>query len=121
MAKKTIYMNEPLEKLAEKTRAASARNGGFSSRLGEIVDRYDMIMELTPMPELTDTDTQIIAEAVCGSRIDIRKVRGLHLDVLDCELGTADDRKDLSARIEAMGPAERLKIIEGNIEKNEAN
>lgn len=43
--RKTIYMNDPLIKLKEQT-----TNGGFSRRLGEIVERYDIIMKLTPEP-----------------------------------------------------------------------
>ena len=52
---KTIYLNETLEKLAEKTKGDSPRSGRFSSRLGEIVDRYDIIMELTELPEMSES------------------------------------------------------------------
>ena len=73
---KTIYMNEPLMRLAEETKAATRRNGGFSSRLGEIVERYEILLELTEVPDLTEKETQIMEEVICGAVIDRRKLRG---------------------------------------------
>lgn len=110
--KKTIYMSEPLERLAEKTQAADRRNGGFSRRLGEIVDRYDIIMSMTDLPEFTDAETEILSEIVCGSVIDARKIRGLHLDVIDVASETEAHKAKLRRKIESLSPAQRIKLIE---------
>lgn len=105
-------MSEPLEKLAEKTKAENRRNGGFSRRLGEIVNRYEIIDELTELPDFTDIEKQILSEIICGSTIDTRKIRGLHLDVLDAATGTVKEKQALSKKLEALQAAQRLKVIE---------
>lgn len=110
--KKTIYMNEPLEQLAEQTKGDSRRNGGFSRRLGEIVERFQIIKDLTILPEFSDTEVQILSECLCGSLCDTRKIRGLHLDVLDATPGSADEKQALSEKIGKMSPAERIILFE---------
>ncbi|WP_196595472.1 hypothetical protein [Pectinatus frisingensis] len=105
-------MSEPLERLAEDTKSADRRNGGFSRRLGEIVERYDIIGQLTKLPEFTEIETQILSEVICGSIIDTRKIRGLHLDVLDASIGNINERKALAEKIKSLQAAQRLKIIE---------
>ena len=112
MGKKTIYMNPPLEVLAAKTQGESRRTGGFSAALGDIVERYQIFLDLTVLPTFTDDETFVLSEAICGSVIDARKIRGLHLDVLDCASCTPEIRESLSIRLEAMTPGERLALIE---------
>ena len=109
---KTIYLNEPLEQLAEETKGDSPRSGRFSSRLGEIVERYSIIMELTELTALSESEINIMGEVICGSIIDRRKVRGLHLDVLDAATGTSELRQKLSEKAAGMSPAARIKLIE---------
>lgn len=110
--KRTIYMSEPLERLAEETRGDSRRTSGFSRRLGEIVERYQIMIELDTPPELTENELSIMGEVLSGAVIDRRKIRGLHLDVLDAATGTPDDRKQLSAKIERLTAGQRLAMIE---------
>lgn len=112
MGKRTIYMSEPLEKLAEKTKANDRRNGGFSRRLGEIVDRYGVIMDLTELPTFDDTEISILSEVICGSVINRSKVSGMHLDVIDASTGTQEQRAKLLRKIEALSIAQRIKLIE---------
>ena len=110
--KRTIYMSDPLVRLAEKTRGDSRRTSGFSRRLGEIVERYQIMLDLDTLPELTDTELAIMGEVLCGAVIDRRKIRGLHLDVLDATVGSDDDRKQLSGKIEALTAGQRLALVE---------
>lgn len=110
--KRTIYMSEPLEQLADETRGDSRRTSGFSRRLGEIVERYQIMLDLDTLPELTDTELAIVGEVLCGAVIDRRKIRGLHLDVLDAATGSDDDRKQLSEKIEALTAGQRLALVE---------
>lgn len=112
--RKTIYMSEPLIKLAEKTRGDSRRTSGFSRRLGEIVERYQIMLDIDAqkLPELTDTELEIMGEIVMGSVIDARKVRGLHLDPLDAASGTPEERKQLAGKIEPLTAGQRLALVE---------
>lgn len=112
--KRTIYMSEPLERLADETRGDSRRTSGFSRRLGEIVERYQIMLDLDmgSLPELTEIELAIMGEVLCGAVIDRRKIRGLHLDVLDATVGSDDDRKRLSGKIEALTAGQRLVLAE---------
>ena len=110
--KRTIYMSEPLERLADETRGDSRRTSGFSRRLGEIVERYQIMLDLDTPPELTDTELSIMGEVLTGAVIDRRKIRGLHLDVLDAAVGSKDNREKLSKKIEALTAGQRLALVE---------
>jgi hypothetical protein len=110
--KRTIYMSEPLERLADETRGDSRRTSGFSRRLGEIVERYQIMIELDTPPELTENELSIMGEVLSGAVIDRRKIRGLHLDVLDAAVGSKDDRKQLSKKIESLTAGQRLALVE---------
>ena len=112
--RKTIYMSEPLIKLAEKTRGDSRRTSGFSRRLGEIVERYQIMIDIDAqkLPELTDSEMEIVSEIVMGSVVDARKIRGLHLDPLDAASGTPEERKQLAEKIEALTAGQRLALVE---------
>ena len=110
MAKtKQVYMNTPLVRLEAET-----KEGGesFSARLGEIVERYQMILDLEALPEFSEDEMEILSEVMCGSAVDRRKVRGLHLDVLDAASGAQEARDALSAKVEEMTAGQRLVLIE---------
>lgn len=112
--RKTIYMSEPLIRLTEETRGDSRRTSGFSRRLGEIVERYKIMLDIDAqkLPELTDGEMEIMGEIVMGSVIDARKIRGLHLDPLDAATGTPEERKGLAAKIEPLTAGQRLALVE---------
>lgn len=110
--KRTIYMSEPLERLADETRGDSRRTSGFSRRLGEIVERYQIMLELDTPPELTEAELEIMGEVLSGAVIDRRKIRGLHLDVLDAATGSDEDRRQLSEKIKSMTAGKRLALVE---------
>ena len=108
--KKTIYMNDPLYKLNEQT-----PDGGFSRRLGEIVERYDIIMKLTPeLPKFSQEEMHILGEVLAGAgaKISAGFIYSLGLDVLDSVLETPEIRKALAKKIDAMTAAEKVKMIE---------
>ena len=110
MAKtKQVYMNDPLVGLEAETKESG---GSFSARLGEIVERYGILLSLEEVPDFSDEEVYILSECVCGSCINCRKVRGLHLDVLDAATGTAEERNALSGKVEKMTAGQRLKLIE---------
>jgi len=105
--KRTIYMSPTLFKIAEKT-----LGGGFSKRLTEIADRYEMLLNSLPLPDFTETELEALGEVVLGAEIDARKIRGLHLDVLDAATGTDEERQELMKKIEPLTIGQRLAIIE---------
>lgn len=109
MANKTLYMNGPLEKLEATTKKQGVP---FSSRLGEIVERYEIIMDLETVPEFTPEEMDILGEVICGAMIDRRKIRGLHLDILDATLGTPEEKEKLHKKVAGMTPGQLLKVIE---------
>ena len=110
MAKtKQIYMNESLTGLEADVKE---RGGSFSARLDEIVERYGILLDLEELPEFSAEETEILSKCICDSIIDRRKVRGLHLDVLDAATGTQEERETLSRKVAEMGAGQRLALIE---------
>ena len=110
MAKtKQVYMNPALAGLESKMKE---RGGSFSARLDEIVERYQILLTLEEVPDFSDEEVYILSECVCGSYINCRKVRGLHLDVLDAATGTREERDALSRKVAEMGAGARLALIE---------
>ena len=109
MANKTISMGRAIEALSDKMKQ---EGGNFSARLDEIVERYQMILDLEELPEFSEDEMEIINEVIWGNIVDRRKVRGLHLDVLDAATGTQAARDALSAKVAEMTAGQRLKLIE---------
>lgn len=104
--RKNIYMNPPLDQLLEETKP-----GKFSQRIGDVVERYDVIMKLTDLPEFTDDETMILSEVICGSAITPTMVRSMHWAVMDAQ-GGEETKKNLADKIELLSPAQRIKLIE---------
>ena len=109
MAKKTISTGENIDRLDAEVKAVG---GNFSARLDEIVERYGILLSLEEVPDFSDEAVYILSECVCGSYINCRKVRGLHLDVLDAASGTQEERDVLSRKVEEMTAGQRIKLIE---------
>ena len=106
---KKIYMNEPLELLAEQTKADSRRNGGFSRALGLIVNSYQILMTRSPLPEFSDGEKEVMYNIIWGSKVTASKIEGLHLDVLDY-LGCGQDN-ELYKKIEALNIVQRVRLV----------
>ena len=103
--KKIVY---PLIRLSEQT-----PGGGFSRRLGEIVERYDIIMRLTPEPpEFTPAEMHVLGEVLAGAKISAGFIYSLGLDVLDSVLETPEIRESLAKKINDMSAAQKVKMIE---------
>lgn len=109
MARKNVYMNEALTDLEKELKGTETT---FSSRLGEIVGRYKMLLDLEKMPQLNPIEEDILHEVLWGNVIDKRRLRGLHLDVLDAATGTFQEREALSKKIDTLSIGQRLKLIE---------
>ncbi|EGO63521.1 hypothetical protein [Acetonema longum] len=114
--KKTIWMNDPLIRLQESLPDASSpknrRSGGFSQRLGDVVERYEIMLKLTPAPALTEEETMIMSEVVCGSMVSDLSIKYMQDSILDAATGTAEERKALSEKAAGWSPTERLALIE---------
>lgn len=106
--KKTIYMNDPLYRLNEQT-----DGGGFSRRLGGIVERYDIIMKLTPEPpKFSQEEMHILGEVLAGAKISAGFVYSMGFEVQDSVLETPEIREALAKKIDGMTAAEKVKMIE---------
>lgn len=109
MANKTISMGGAIEALSDKMKK---EGGNFSARLDEIVERYGILIDLEELPEFSEDEMEILNEVIWGNIVNRRKVRGLHLDVLDAATGTQAAHDDLSAKVAEMTVGQRLKLIE---------
>lgn len=110
MAKtKQVYMNDALTELEADVKE---RGGSFSARLDQIVERYQILLDLEELPEFSEEEMDILNEVVFCNKIDRRKIRGLHLDVLDAATGTWEERETLSRKVQEMGAGARLALIE---------
>ena len=110
MAKnKQIYMSPALTELETEMKESG---GSFSARLGEIVERYGILLSLEEIPDFTEDEIEVLSEMVCGSYINCRKIRGLHLDALDVASGTPEIRQAVSEKIEKMTAGQRITLIE---------
>ena len=110
--RKTIWMNPPLEKLAEKCGEAKGRDGQFSRRLGDIVERYDVLIRLTSVPELDDEERMILGVVICGSTVTPTAIRYMDDGVLESGASTDENLRQLAEKIKGWSPAERLAVIE---------
>ena len=106
---KQIYMNPALAGLEADVKETGA---SFSARLGEIVERYQTLLDLEKLPDFSEAETEILSEVICGASIDRRKIRGLHLDVLDAATGTREERETLSRKVAEMTVGQRIALIE---------
>lgn len=98
--------------LTELETEMKAKGESFSARLGEIVERYGILLSLEEVPEFTEDEIEVLSEMVCSSYINCRKVHGLHLDALDVASGTPEIRSAVSAKIEKMTAGQRITLIE---------
>lgn len=112
MARKQIWMSPPLERLNEQCGKAKGRDGTFSRRLGEIAERYEIMLKLTPPTDLSDAEKMIMDEVICGSVVDLLMIRHMGESIMDCASGTPDERKFLHDKITHSSPAERIALIE---------
>ena len=106
--KKTIYMNDPLYRLNEQT-----PGGSFSRRLGEIVERYDIIMKLTlKTPKFSKEEMHILNDVLTGAKISTGFIHSLGFEIQDSVVETPEIRENLAKKINRMTTAEKVKIIE---------
>ena len=103
----TIYPSPPIEKLKER-----AGNRGFSRRLAQVVERYDLVIANTPPIPLTQEEEMIFGTALSGSMLEPLAIKYLHTMIEDFEGGLPEDRKALAKKIEAASIAERIATIE---------
>ena len=75
------------------------RGESFSARLDEIVERYGILLSLEEIPDFAEDEIEVLSEMICGSYINCRKVRGLHLrSHFDVASGTPEIRSAVSAK-----------------------
>ena len=115
--RKLIYMNPALERVR-----VSTKQGGFSRRLGEIVERYEVIMQDTQTKELTDTEIAILGEVIMGSMVpggvavDPKYLLMAYHDVKDgiedAATGTEAERKALKKKVKDWAATDIARFME---------
>lgn len=110
--KKTIYMNESLLKLSERTKGNSRRTGQFSGTLARIVDRYLLFLDLTDTPYLTAGETELLAAVIGEEKITRSLLASLPTLIGSCGLGTEADRQALAGKVNPLSGAGRLALLE---------
>lgn len=110
--KKTIYMNDSLILLSEKTKGASRRTGQFSGRLARIVDRYMLFLELTPVPPLTAPENELLASLISKKKPDRQLLASLPSLIRESTPPSENVRTALLKKTETLSCAERLALIE---------
>ncbi|CAW92205.1 hypothetical protein [Streptococcus equi] len=106
--KKSIYINGALEKVYDECNNGS-RNRKFSGRVTDIVERYDILMALTEIPELTPEQKMILGEAILGGFMDRNKIRYLPDAIADTDL---DGCLALAKIVKDLDYTQRIKLIE---------
>lgn len=110
--RKQIWMNSPLERLAEQCGKAKGRDGQFSRRLGDVVERYEAIIKLTPIPGMDAEEKMILGAVICGGTITPTSIKYLDESVMDLGASTVENRQALAEKIKTWSAAERIAAIE---------
>ena len=112
--RKTIWMNESLLKLQEKLDRdglgqKQGRSGGYSRRLGEIVERYDLIISSITAPDLTDSEKIIIEKVISTHSITPVMIKYLE-DFIIVKLDI--DKQELYLKLKKLNINEKIVLIE---------
>ncbi|MEG0729646.1 MAG: hypothetical protein RR420_08490 [Anaerovoracaceae bacterium] len=109
---KTIWLNPPLERVMAGLEQKNGRAGQFSRRIGDIAERYNMIISETEPPELTTSELSILGDALCSTEINNLSMKYMHENILASTIGTEEERKNLSRRAEKWSIVEKIAILE---------
>lgn len=114
---KAIDMKEALFELQKRLETENHENGNHNdewllARLGDIVNRYEIIMQVTPVAKLTADELMILGESICGFDMTPRAVSNLHETLMDCSTGDEKERLALRSKIMKLSAAERIALIE---------
>ncbi len=115
MSKKTIWLNPPLQQLLSEN-----QEGNFSRRLGDIVERYNVIMSIVVplMPEFSPEEFIILKDLLLKNK----RITAVFIDSMPKYIdlitsGSLSDRNALKIKIEGLTPIARMALIE-LVEKN---
>ena len=108
--RKQIYFQAPLWELR-----AVTKHGDMSETVNNMVDRYRILMALTPV-DLTDEEKMLLSAIFCGSELRGKNLR-MHLTNMPLSLEDAGLDKDpayaaLLKKVEEATVIERLAMIE---------
>lgn len=103
--RKDLWINPPLERVLK-----SASN--FSRRLGDIVDRYELILKSTEAPIITEKERMILHDAFGSTIINETAIKNMGENILQSQVGTEEERKELAEKIIELNIVEKILIIE---------
>lgn len=106
--KKSIYLQGGVIDVYTETQNKE-RSQSFSKRMGQIVDRYHLILDSVNTPELSVNEKHILGVTIQGSYIDKLFIKYLHEEIDDTEL---DGSSDLAKKVKKLDFLQRIKLIE---------
>ena len=106
--KKSIYLQGGVIDVYTETRNKE-RPQSFSKRMGQIVDRYHLILDSVNTPELSVNEKHVLGVTIQGSYIDKLFIKYLHEEIDDTEL---DGASDLAKKVKRLDFLQRIKLIE---------
>lgn len=114
---KNLWISPPIERLMkqidpDELGQKAGRRGEFSSRIAEIVERYEFIMQQTGIPAVTEFEREIIDSVTAGRKLDSIQLKYFAELVLESKLGNEEDRKQLSEKTLKWTIAEKITLIE---------
>lgn len=113
MPRKQIWLNPPLLKLLESCmNCKDEDNKYFSRRLGNIVARYEIIMNNTRVAGTNNINLKLMEEVISNNEITPDFIKKLHSHILRYDHGNFDLACPTALRIYNMSITERLKLIE---------
>lgn len=114
MGRKTIWLNPPLEILLKELKQKN-QEGNFSRCLGNIAERYSLLMEDTysSIPELNQNEQVLLNTILNKNRtITIELLKNMTKIIELSANGSAEDRTTLKNKFEPLCVLERIAVIE---------
>ncbi len=81
----------------------------FSRRVGDTIERYDILLKLEGDPEMSGQEKVTLGEALLGGYMDKNKIKYLHENIADTEM---DGSAEFSKRVESWSYTKRMAAIE---------
>lgn len=108
LEQRTVYLENYLKEESEKYRS---EGGSFNRRINDIGDRYNIIMSLTEVPEVTEEEEEILIRLLEGS-LNVLQVKRLDEAVLYSNYGDDKTKKELAEKVVNWSAAEVIALLE---------
>lgn len=105
--KKSIYLTKDLKKIYDECKSRK-RNRTFSGRMADIAERYNALIGLAEIPEITEEEKMILGDVVIGY-VDKIKIKNLPEYIIDTDIYGC---KELAEKVSKLDYLQRMALIE---------